>query len=124
MRLKTTFAVVLFVYSLGLTVYAQEPAGPRPKRARTAEDYQPGTLKELAEKAASGERNKEETMVVDPDLSPTRVRATYAQLTARAPERKANLIREWARRNGHKVSARGRISADITEAYNKAAAKN
>ncbi|NNH73426.1 Lsr2 family protein [Nocardia uniformis] len=32
-------------------------------------------------------------------------------------------IREWARRNGHKVSARGRISADITEAYNKAAAK-
>ncbi|MBF6214572.1 Lsr2 family protein [Nocardia puris] len=30
-------------------------------------------------------------------------------------------IREWARRNGHKVSARGRISADITEAYNKAA---
>jgi hypothetical protein len=29
-------------------------------------------------------------------------------------------IREWARRNGHKVSTRGRISADITDAYNKA----
>ncbi|MFH5231299.1 histone-like nucleoid-structuring protein Lsr2 [Antrihabitans spumae] len=29
-------------------------------------------------------------------------------------------IREWARRNGHKVSARGRISAEITDAYNKA----
>ena len=29
-------------------------------------------------------------------------------------------IRDWARRNGHKVSARGRISAEITEAYNKA----
>lgn len=29
-------------------------------------------------------------------------------------------IRDWARRNGHKVSARGRISADITDAYNKA----
>ena len=28
-------------------------------------------------------------------------------------------IREWARRKGHMVSARGRISADITEAYNK-----
>ncbi|RMI29265.1 histone-like nucleoid-structuring protein Lsr2 [Nocardia stercoris] len=28
-------------------------------------------------------------------------------------------IREWARRKGHKVSARGRISSDITEAYNK-----
>ncbi|CAM4377042.1 Lsr2 family protein [Nocardia ninae] len=29
-------------------------------------------------------------------------------------------IRDWATKNGHKVSARGRISADITEAYNKA----
>ncbi len=29
-------------------------------------------------------------------------------------------IRDWARRNGHKVSARGRISAEITEAYNNA----
>ncbi|MFD4293555.1 Lsr2 family protein [Rhodococcus sp. NPDC058505] len=29
-------------------------------------------------------------------------------------------IREWARRNGHPVSARGRISAEITELYNKA----
>ncbi len=26
-------------------------------------------------------------------------------------------IREWARKNGHKVSARGRISADIVTAY-------
>ncbi|PTR29076.1 Lsr2 protein [Rhodococcus sp. OK519] len=29
-------------------------------------------------------------------------------------------IREWARRNGFTVSSRGRISAEITEAYNKA----
>ncbi|MFG1798286.1 Lsr2 family protein [Nocardia sp. NPDC049149] len=29
-------------------------------------------------------------------------------------------IRDWATKNGHKVSARGRISADVTEAYNKA----
>ncbi|MFF0814608.1 Lsr2 family protein [Rhodococcus sp. NPDC003318] len=29
-------------------------------------------------------------------------------------------IREWARRNGHPVSARGRISAEIAELYNKA----
>ncbi|MEV0434733.1 MULTISPECIES: histone-like nucleoid-structuring protein Lsr2 [Nocardia] len=33
-------------------------------------------------------------------------------------------IREWARRKGHKVSARGRISADITEAYNKEVGKS
>lgn len=29
-------------------------------------------------------------------------------------------IREWARKNGHKVSARGRIAADVVAAYNAA----
>ncbi|GAA1336430.1 histone-like nucleoid-structuring protein Lsr2 [Arthrobacter roseus] len=29
-------------------------------------------------------------------------------------------IREWARKNGRKVSSRGRISADIAEAYRAA----
>ncbi|WP_045824405.1 histone-like nucleoid-structuring protein Lsr2 [Williamsia herbipolensis] len=29
-------------------------------------------------------------------------------------------IREWARRNGHGVSARGRVSGDIVELYNAA----
>lgn len=29
-------------------------------------------------------------------------------------------IREWARRNGHGVSARGRVSSDIVELYNAA----
>lgn len=32
-------------------------------------------------------------------------------------------IREWAKANGHSVSSRGRISADIIEAYNNAAVK-
>jgi hypothetical protein len=99
MKLKTSFAAVLFVCSLALTVQAQEPTGSRPKRARTPEDYQVGTLKELAAKPASAETrgNKEETMVVDPNLSPTRVRVKYAGLTARTPKAKAELIRQWAR---------------------------
>ena len=29
-------------------------------------------------------------------------------------------VREWARNNGHKVSDRGRISADVLAAYDKA----
>jgi hypothetical protein len=29
-------------------------------------------------------------------------------------------IREWARKNGHKVSERGRLSADLVAAYDKA----
>ena len=99
MKLKKSLAAVLFVCSLGLAIQAQEPAGARPKRARTPDDYKAGTLKDLAAKAASAESrgNKEETMVVDSDLSPTRVRAKYAGLTARTPEAKAELIRQWAR---------------------------
>jgi hypothetical protein len=56
-------------------------------------------LRDLAAKAASAESrgNKEETMVVDSDLSPTRVRAKYAGLTAKTPETKTELIRQWAR---------------------------
>lgn len=113
MKLKASFAAVLFVYVLGLTLDAQEPTGPRPKRARTAEDYRVGTLKELAAKAASAERNKEETMVVDPDLSPTRVRAKYAGSTARTPEAKANLIREWARRYAGAPETYTRYDVDL-----------
>ena len=113
MGLKTSFAAVLFVYSLALTIYAQDPAGPRPKRARTAEDYQVGTLKELAAKAASAERNKEETMAVDPNLSPTCVTAKYAGSTARTPEAKANLIREWARRYAGAPETYTRYDIDV-----------
>lgn len=54
-------------------------------------------------------------------------RRAKISLNASAPKGRAVVdreqtaaIREWARRNGHKVSTRGRISADITEAYNKA----
>lgn len=99
MNLRTSFAAVLLIVLLCLVVVAQETTGPRPKRARVAEDYQEGTLKELAAKMGGAETigNKQETMLVDPDLSPTRVRATYAELTAHIPEIKAELIRQWAR---------------------------
>jgi len=99
LKVKVPFIAVV-VLSLGVIVFAQDPAGPHPKRARVAEDYKPGTLKELAAKAASAESlgNKLETMVIDPDLSPTRVTATYAELTARIPDAKAEVIRQWARR--------------------------
>jgi hypothetical protein len=99
MKLRTLFAVILSVLALTSTVRLQEPSGPRQKRPRTPDDYQAGTLKDLAAKAASAAArgNKEETMVVDSDLSPTRVTAKYAGLTARTPAAKAELIRQWAR---------------------------
>jgi hypothetical protein len=99
MTLKTSFAAVLLI-SLSVAASAQDPTGAHPKRARVPEDYKVGTLKELAAKGTSSESigNKQETMVIDPDLSPTRVRATYAEFTARIPEAKAELIRQWANR--------------------------
>ena len=99
MKLRTLIAVVISVCVLALTVRSQEPTGPRLKRPRTPDDYQAGTLKDLAAKAASADArgNKQETMVVDSDFSPTRVTAKYAGLTARTPEAKAELIRQWAR---------------------------
>lgn len=99
MTLKTSFAAVLLI-CLSLTASAQEPTGPRPKRPRVAADYKVGALKELAARVTGPESigNKQETMVIDPDLSPTRVRATYAELTARIPDAKAELIRQWALR--------------------------
>ena len=100
MIFKTSVAAVLLIFLLSLAASAQVPTGPRPKRARVAADYQVGTLKELAAKATSTDSigNKQETMVIDPDLSPTRVRATYAELTAHIPDAKAELISQWARR--------------------------
>ncbi|MBE1514910.1 histone-like nucleoid-structuring protein Lsr2 [Nesterenkonia halotolerans] len=37
-----------------------------------------------------------------------------------SPQNEARQIREWAVKNGHKVSARGRLHRDIVEAYRNA----
>lgn len=115
MTLKTSLAAALLVSLLSVVVSAQDPTGPRPKRARVAEDYQVGTLKELAAKASSAESigDKSETMVIDPDLAPTRVRVTYAELTARTPENKAELIRQWARRYAGAPETYAKYEVDV-----------
>lgn len=95
---KLKFAC-LIIASLTVTVHAQQTAGAGVKRPRTPEDYQAGTLKDLAAKASSTDSrgNKMETMIVDPDISPTRVRVSYAGLTRRMPETNAEVVRQWAR---------------------------
>jgi len=109
-----SLTAVLLISLLSLEAFAQE-TGPRPKRARVPEDYQAGTLKELAAKATGAESigNKEETMVIDPDLSPTRVRATYAGLTARIPDAKAELVRQWALRYAGAPETYKRYEVDV-----------
>ncbi len=49
-------------------------------------------------------------------------RKNTRRATALGGARRGDLgaVREWARNNGHKVSDRGRISADVLAAYDKA----
>ena len=51
--------------------------------------------------------------------------ATPAKAAARTPRRsggsdETSAIREWARSNGYQISGRGRIAANVVEAYKKA----
>jgi hypothetical protein len=98
MKKKATLFLVVTLLLVN-AVYPQEPTGPRPKRARTPADYQAGTLKDLTAKlfGPDSRGNKLETMRVDPDLSPTRVTVTYAGLTRRLTESKAEVVRQWSR---------------------------
>ena len=95
---KLKFAC-LIIAVLTVTVHAQQTTGAGVKRPRTPEDYQAGTLKELAAKVSTptSRGNKMETMIVDPDISPTRVKVKYAGLTRRMPEPNSEVVRQWAR---------------------------
>ena len=47
-------------------------------------------------------------------------RAARGSRRARGGDNRTAEIREWARKNGHKVNERGRIPATVVEAYDKA----
>jgi hypothetical protein len=55
---------------------------------------------------------------------PSKARAASVTRPNRAPARadreQTQAIREWARKNGHKVNDRGRVPASVIEAYNSA----
>jgi hypothetical protein len=42
------------------------------------------------------------------------------RVPARADREQTQAIREWARKNGHKVNDRGRVPATVIDAYNSA----
>ena len=50
----------------------------------------------------------------------TATKAASGRSSASAGKRDVSEVREWARANGHKVSERGRLSAEILAAYDKA----
>lgn len=80
--------------------YGQGPLGAKPKRARTVDDYKPRTLKEITIKVADGDSisNKEETMIVQPSILPSRVRVTYTGSSRPLPDLKKELLGQWALR--------------------------
>ena len=49
-----------------------------------------------------------------------RARAGRSAKSGGADRERVQEIREWARKNGHQVSERGRLSAAVVEAYEKA----
>ena len=99
MKGKLTRAALLFAILLGgNAAQGQDAPGPGRKRARTPEDYRPRTLKELvAEAGGEGSRgNKEETMIVQADILPTRVAVRYAGSSRRLLPSKREVLRQWA----------------------------
>ena len=79
MKLNSScLALILTLLFGGFLAYAQDPAGPRPKKARTPDDYTLRTLKEVQSASASLTQGQPAgmTTLVDGDLFPSRVRVT------------------------------------------------
>lgn len=81
------------------TAGGQDTPGARPKRPRTRDDYKPRTLKDVASpgRGAQSRGNKEETLIVEADILPSRVRVRYAGSARPLPPSKKEVLRQWAR---------------------------
>ncbi|HYH85904.1 MAG TPA: hypothetical protein VEX60_10665 [Pyrinomonadaceae bacterium] len=91
-------ALALTFALCGAAAFGQSVPGP--KKARTPDDYQPRTLKEIAapEDAAEVSHDGEKEVALRGDVSPSRVRVVYAGSTRPLPSGKKSVIKEWARR--------------------------
>jgi hypothetical protein len=97
---KSSYVALLLALLLGCGLaYSQDSLGAKPKKPRTPDDYKPRTLKEVATAGAGTESrgNKEETMIVHPDILPSRVRVTYTGSARPLPQIKKEVLRQWAR---------------------------
>ena len=98
MKRKPALLFLLVLFSN--LAFGQDPLGAKPKKARTVDDYKPRTLKEVTTKGPNGESlsNKEETMIVQRDFLPSRVKVTYKGSARTLPQIKKELLRQWALR--------------------------
>jgi hypothetical protein len=98
MKPKLSHMLLLLALIVGSSVArGQEPAGP--KKARTAEDYEPRTLKEVVKNSASGESrgDKKDSLKIYGDISPSRVSVTYTGSSRPLPQVKRDVLLQWAR---------------------------
>jgi hypothetical protein len=95
---KSYLMLVLALLLCSGMALGQDSLGPRPKKARTPDDYKPQTLKEvIAEEAQTTKAQKGEGgVVVHGDLRPSRVRATYAGRSRPLPQIKKTALNRWA----------------------------
>ena len=86
--------------------YGQDSLGLRPKKARTPDDYQLRTLKEIAAregmtqtpiaKTERGFSTGDDKVTVNGDIRPSRVKATYAGHSRPLPQNKKDVLHRWA----------------------------
>ncbi|MBC8032130.1 MAG: hypothetical protein H7Z16_18750 [Pyrinomonadaceae bacterium] len=103
MKHKPVFLALLLTLLFGSTLaHGQDSLGPRPKKARTPEDYKLRTLKEIAEvgSAIASERDDDRkgdaTTLVHGDLLPSRVRVIYKGTARPLPQLKKDVISQWS----------------------------
>ncbi len=100
MRHQPFYLVLFLALMLGSDpADGQGSLGAKPKKARTPDDYQSRTLKEVTAKESDAEsrRDKQDRMIVYGDILPSRVRAAYAGRARPLPPIKKEALRQWAR---------------------------
>ncbi len=93
------YLVLLAALLMCASIPGQDHSGATPKKARTFEDYEVRTLKEIAETKAEGDSigNMAESMLVYSNNLPSRARVTYTGSKRLAPDIKKETLRQWAR---------------------------
>ena len=98
--MKLLFLVLLAaLFVSGNFAHGQDMSGAGPKKPRTAEDYKPRTLKEIATLSASEiAREGNSVEVVTGDLLPSRVRVAYQASQRPVSRATRRVISSWANR--------------------------
>ncbi len=99
MKTGTSFFVLFILIAFsGFLGLGQGALQPGPKKPRTLEDYTPRMLKEIEAVTSEADLgDKQERMLVQGDILPSRVTVIYTGSTRPIPELKKEVIRQWAR---------------------------